>query len=202
MAPFSVTWDYLCPFARNAHEHLLAGLDGGAAWDVTFSPFSLIQNHVAEGEPPIWDAPNHAAGLKGLLALQAGVVVRDRFPDQFHQVHRDLFAARHDDGRDLADPAVVTDVLDRAGVPAATVLAAVDDGWPLDEIRRAHEASVKEHQVFGVPTFVIDDRAVFVRLMSRPDGDADLARRTIDAVVDLIVERPEINEFKYTSIPR
>ena len=37
-------------------------------------------------------------GLKGLLALQAGVVVRDRFPDQFHQVHRDLFAARHDTG--------------------------------------------------------------------------------------------------------
>ncbi|HEY1734291.1 MAG TPA: hypothetical protein VGG23_07580, partial [Acidimicrobiales bacterium] len=65
MATFSVTWDYLCPFARNAHEHLLAGLDGGAPWDVTFSPFSLVQSHVPEGEPPIWDAPNQATRLKG-----------------------------------------------------------------------------------------------------------------------------------------
>ena len=23
---FSVTWDYRCPFARNAHEHVVAGL--------------------------------------------------------------------------------------------------------------------------------------------------------------------------------
>ena len=24
---FSVTWDYLCPFARNAHEHLITALE-------------------------------------------------------------------------------------------------------------------------------------------------------------------------------
>ena len=29
MTAFSVTWDYRCPFARNAHEHVLAGLDAG-----------------------------------------------------------------------------------------------------------------------------------------------------------------------------
>ena len=26
MKPFAVTWDYRCPFARNAHEHLVAGI--------------------------------------------------------------------------------------------------------------------------------------------------------------------------------
>jgi hypothetical protein len=36
---FAVTWDYRCPFARNAHEHVLAGLADGADWDVTFVPF-------------------------------------------------------------------------------------------------------------------------------------------------------------------
>ena len=202
LPPFSVTWDYLCPFARNAHEHLLSGLEAGAAWDVTFTPFSLMQNHVPEGEPAIWDAADHATGIKGLLALQAGVVVRDRFPEQFSAVHRGLFAARHDQGRNLSEPEVVAEVLEGAGVPAAEVLAQVDDGWPLEAVRLAHESSVKEHQVFGVPTFVIGDRAVFVRLMTRPDGDGELARRTVDGVVALMVDRPEINEFKYTSIPR
>jgi len=200
--PFSVTCDYLCPFARNAHEHLLTGLEAGAPWEVTFTPFSLMQNHVAEGEPAVWDEPDHGTKVKGLLALQAGVVVRDRFPDRFSAVHRALFAARHDDGQDLADVAVVTDVLESAGVPAAEVLAEIDGGWPLEQVRLAHEASVKDLQVFGVPTFVVDDRAAFVRLMTRPEGNAAVARETVEAVLDLMVARPEINEFKYTSIPR
>src|SRR5688572_33244009 len=70
---FSVTWDYRCPFARNAHEHVLEGLRAGAPWDVTFVPFSLGQVHVAEGEPDIWGRWQEDSGL---LALQAGVVVR------------------------------------------------------------------------------------------------------------------------------
>ena len=49
IAPFAVTWDYRCPFARNAHEHVVLGLAAGAPWDVTFLPFSLDQVHVEEG---------------------------------------------------------------------------------------------------------------------------------------------------------
>ena len=40
-----------------------------------------------------WDDP---AQQPDLLALAAGVVVRDRFPEHFRAVHRSLFAARHD----------------------------------------------------------------------------------------------------------
>jgi len=201
-ASFSVTFDYLCPFARNAHEHLLTALEAGAPWEVTFTPFSLMQSHVEEGGADVWDAPDHAAAVKGLLALQAGVVVRDRYPDRFAVVHRGLFAARHDEGKDLADADVVTGVLDAAGVPVAEVMAEIDGGGPLDQVRLAHEASVKDHQVFGVPTFVMDDRAVFVRLMTRPKGNGDAAEGTVQAILDLMAGRPEINEFKYTSIPR
>lgn len=49
MTSFAVTWDYRCPFARNAHEHVLAGLAGGADWNVRFVPFSLGQVHVEPG---------------------------------------------------------------------------------------------------------------------------------------------------------
>ena len=101
---FAVTWDYRCPFARNAHEQVVAGLEAGADWDVHFVPFSLGQVHVAEGEVDVWDEPQRDTGL---IALQAGVVVRDRFRESFFPVHRDLFAARHDHGLKLKDPAVV-----------------------------------------------------------------------------------------------
>ena len=196
---FSVTWDYLCPFARNAHEHLVEALEGGVPWEVTFSPFSLMQAHVAEGEPSVWDQSEPALGV---LALQAGIVVRDRYPERFLEVHRALFAARHDEGRDLSDPEVITSVLSTCGVPADDVLDQVAAGWPLKELRTSHEASVADHAVFGVPTFVVADQSVFVRLMTRPNGDASASRAVVERVLDLIADHPEINELKHTTIPR
>ncbi|MGH9083060.1 MAG: DsbA family protein [Acidimicrobiales bacterium] len=194
-----MTWDYLCPFARNAHEHLATALAAGAPWEVRFSPFSLMQAHVEEGEIPVWDQPEKP---RGVLALEAGLVVRDRYADRFLDVHRALFAARHDEGREIADPEVVGDVLERSGVPADEVLTQIEKGWPLGVLREEHEASVAEHEVFGVPTFVVGDQAVFVRLMTRPGGDAELARSTIEGVVHLISDRPELNELKHTTIAK
>lgn len=200
MTAFSVTWDYRCPFARNMHEHLVEALrDNTAGWDVTFVPFSLGQVHVAEGETDIWERPGDDSGL---LALQAGVVVRDSFPDKFFDTHLALFALRHDEGKHLADETEVRRVLTEAGVDADAVVAEIATGKPLLQVRDEHEASVKEHEVWGVPTFVLGDAAVFVRVMTRPAGDADYGRRTVQRVLDLLVESPELNEFKHTSLSR
>jgi len=202
MAPestFAVTWDYRCPFARNAHEHLLAGLAEGASWDVRFVPFFLNQAHVEEGGTPAWDDPAHQPDL---LALAAGVVVRDRFPDKFRSVHHSLFSARHDDADDLRNRDVVVGALRRGGADADAVLAEVDAGWPAAVIRDEHSRVADTLDVFGVPTFIAGDQAVFVRLMTRPNGDAALATRTIDRVLDLLENHAEINEFKHTQIGR
>jgi predicted DsbA family dithiol-disulfide isomerase len=199
MTSFAVNWDYRCPFARNAHEHIVAGLAAGADWDVQFLPFSLSQVHVPEGGTPVWDDPDKASGL---LALAAGVVVRDQYPDRFGDAHIALFRARHDEGRDLREADVVAEVFERSGVPSDKVLAEVETGTPLQEIRHSHESAVSEWEVFGVPTFVLGDRAVFVRLMSRPEGDRDLARRTIQSVLDLFDALPDLNEFKATTVAR
>lgn len=198
-ASFGVTWDYRCPFARNAHEHLLDGLDAGADWEVGFIPFSLGQVHVAEGEPDIWDRPDDDSGL---LALQAGVVVRDRLPDRFHAVHRGLFALRHDEGGRLNDEAAVRHVLDREGVDSGAVFAEIASGDALETVRREHTDAAKGHNVWGVPTFIAGGRAIFVRLMDRPQGDHERATRSIERIVDLVTGWPELNEFKATSIPR
>lgn len=196
---FAVTYDYRCPFARNAHEHVVAALEAGAGWDVTFLPFSLSQIHVKEGGTPVWDDPTRAPDL---LSLEASIVVRDHFPAQFLAAHQALFAVRHDAAGDLRDEAVVRGVLEGVGVDADAVFAALRDGNAAKELRRTHEASASELHVFGVPTFIVGDRAVFVRLMTRPEGDAKLATETIEHVVSLIGGHPELNEFKYTAITR
>ena len=196
---FAVTWDYRCPFARNAHEHVVAGLRAGAPWNVTFVPFSLTQVHVGEGELDAWDDPTKADTL---LAMEAGLVVRDRMPDQFLDAHLALFAVRHDEGLDLRQTDVVRSALDRAGIDSGTVLTEIEAGWPLAQLRKEHTEAAERHAVWGVPTFIAGDEAAFVRLMTRPEGDADLARRTIERVVDLLGGAPELNEFKHTSISR
>ena len=197
--PFTVTWDYRCPFARNAHEHLVVALRGGAPWDVELRPFSLDQVHVAEGGVDVWDDPAKAAGL---LAMQAGIVVRDRLPERFLDVHLALFAARHDHGGDLRDEGVVAEVLAGRGVDPTEVLGHVTDGWPLETFRKEHERSVAEHGVFGVPTFIAGDRAAFVRVMDRPAGDVERARATVERVLGLVTAWPALNELKHTTIPR
>lgn len=197
LPPFTVSWDYRCPFARNAHEHLITALRAGEDWDVTFTPFSLTQSHVGEGQPSVWDDPDKAGDL---LALNAGVVVRDRFPDRFLDAHEALFAARHDKAGDVREESVVRAALESAGVDPDAVFVELKEPWVDEEVRRTHEWEVGTHHMFGVPTFIVGERAVFVRLMSRPLGDAGLARDTIEHIVSMIDERPEVNEFKYTSI--
>jgi hypothetical protein len=119
---FAITWDYRCPYARNAHEHVVAGLLAGAPWDVTFIPFNLDQTHIGEGGVPVWDEPDR---YPGLLATAAGVVVRDLFPDRFLAAHVGLFAARHDLSLDLRQRDILAGVLADAGVDADAVLAAM-----------------------------------------------------------------------------
>jgi hypothetical protein len=197
---FAVTWDYRCPFARNAHEHILTALAGGADWDVRFLAFSLGQVHVAEGEPSVWEKPEQDTGI---LALQAGVVVRDEFPDRFPAVHRALFAARHDDGLHLEDRGVVARVLTDHGVPEHAVFARIDSGAALATVRSEHEQFAASHTVWGVPTFLVGDQAVFIRFMHRAPLGADSAAstQTIERILDLI-GWVDLNEFKHTSIPR
>jgi hypothetical protein len=195
---FSVTWDYRCPFARNAHEHVVEALRAGAPWDVTFVAFSLGQAHVAEGEPDVWDDPDAETGL---LALQAGVVVRDQQPELFLDAHVALFALRHDQGGHLRDPEAVRGALEAVGVDVDRVFDEIATGKPLQTVREEHESTVGEHGTWGVPTFAVGDQASFVRLMHRPQGDGAAATRTIERVLDLL-GWPELNEFKHPRLPR
>jgi len=54
---------------------------------------------------------------------------------------------------------------------------------------------VKRHAMFGVPTFIVDEQAALVRLMERGRPE------DVDRVLDLL-EWPDLNEFKHTSVPR
>jgi 2-hydroxychromene-2-carboxylate isomerase len=195
---FALTYDYRCPFARIAAEHVITGLRAGAPWNVWWIPFSLSQVHVEEGAPPVWERPEIDSGL---LALEVAAAVQELVPDRFIDVHRDLFDVRHVHSQSLRDPDVLGALLARHDVDPEKVWEHVADGGPRRAVQDAHEGVVTRHRVWGVPTFIMGEQASFVRLM-RPSADADEAIRSIDRILDLLEGWPELNEFKHTAIAR
>jgi hypothetical protein len=200
MRRFALTHDYLCPFARNAAEVVVHALEADpGAHQVDFRAFSLSQVHLEEGEAPVWEPG--AEPRSGVRALQWGLAVRDHLPERFPAVHLALFEARHDHGRDLGDPEVLAAAVASAGVDPDEVDKLVAAGGPAAALAADHTWAVDSSRVFGVPTFVTDQRAVFVRLMDRP-GSAAAARSTLDRVLTMVEDWPDLNEFKATAIPR
>ena len=195
---FAVTYDYRCPYARIAHDHVVTGLRAGADWDVTFLPFSLGQVHVEEGRPSVWEHPSQDSGI---VALQASIAVRDRQPERFVDVHHAVFEHRHVHAGDLRSRDSISAVLGAQGADVDAVWSEVDTGRPLATIEKEHTGFAESHRVWGVPTFIVGDAAVFVRLLAPANGDADVAVRTVERLLDQ-VEWPLLNELKHTSIPR
>ncbi len=196
---FEVAFDYRCPFARNAHELVLAGLRAGARWDVRFSPFSLSQAKVEDGGIDVWDAPETDSGL---LALQLGVAIRDDQPDAFLAAHQALFRLRHDQGGDLRSEAALRGALTGTGVDVDGAFEAVTTGIPLKTVRDEHTRLVEEHEVWGVPAFLAGGEAAFVRLMDRPGDDPAESIAAVERLVGILTGWPSLNELKHYTISR
>jgi 2-hydroxychromene-2-carboxylate isomerase len=194
---FGLTFDYRCPFARLVHDHVVEGLRAGADWDVTFLPFCLGQAHVEEGDVDVWDRPDSDSGL---FALQLAISVRDTQPDAFLNFHQSMFNHRHTNGGSLKDHKILTKILTDTGADAKAAFADVASGRTLEVVRTEHERYVRSHQVWGTPTFVVQDKAVFVRLLDHAHGDQRVGKSTIERILDDI-DWPILNELKHTSIP-
>jgi hypothetical protein len=188
---FEITFDYLCPFARNAAEAVINGLKQGRDWDVTFRPFSLSQVHVEEHYPDVFYDPKKS----GILALHWGLAVRDSQPEHFPAAQVALFGARHDHGRDISDESVIRAALEPTGVDVDAAADVVASGAPAKTLAAEHTEAVDRWRVFGVPTFITDDVATFIRFMRR--GSVEDLDRALE-----MLDWHDLNEFKRTVVPR
>jgi hypothetical protein len=71
----------------------------------------------------------------------------------------------------------------------------VASGRPLKALEAEHTEAVDRYAVFGVPTIIEGEEAVFVRLMER--GNVDDFAHALD-----LIPSTRLNEFKRTKIPR
>jgi hypothetical protein len=73
--------------------------------------------------------------------------------------------------------------------------------------RRPHEVIGKSYEefstyeAFGVPTFIVDGNATFVRYMTSPTEDAQASVEIIESLLTLMTRHVDLNEFKHTQVP-
>ena len=75
------------------------------------------------------------------------------------------------------------------------MIGEVESGRPREILATEHTDLVSGWAVFGVPTFIVGEEAVFVRSMERHRPD------DVHRIVDL-VPWTNLNEFKRTRVPR
>jgi predicted DsbA family dithiol-disulfide isomerase len=145
----------------------------------------------------VWDAPE-AEHVKGRLAFKAAEAARRQ--DRFKGFHLPLLQARHRDRLDIDDVAVVERVAVEAGLDLDRFRKDVADPEIVYAIARDHQPAVKEHGIFGTPTFLFPSgAAAYVRLSEAPEG-AD-AVRIFDKIVSVAGDEPRILEIKRPNKP-
>lgn len=93
--------------------------------------------------------------MSNTLRLMRGAVAAQQL-GIFLPYHRAIYRAVWADAQDLGDETVLRGVLDRAGVPAAKLMAAAERQDVKDRLRHNTDEAVRRG-VFGAPTFFVGD---------------------------------------------
>ncbi|HEY7931373.1 MAG TPA: DsbA family protein [Acidimicrobiales bacterium] len=197
MQSFKLSYDYRCPFAKNIHLHAVAALRAGADLSIEFSPWTMSQGYRDEGAPDVWADPSKDADL---LALAVSVSIRDQQPEHFLDAHEALFRGRHEQGLALKSWADVEAALATTNVDLEAVRRDVDARRP-HAVIGATFREFEGYEAFGVPTFVVNGDATFVRYMRAPSDDDQASAKLFDSLLTLMSSEVDLNEFKHTKVP-
>ena len=196
MRSFQLSYDYRCPFAKNIHLHVVTALRAGADFDVTFVPWTMSQGYRASGAPDVWDDRERDAEH---LALAVSTSIRDLQPDHFLDAHEALFRARHERAIRLVSEDEIKEALRDTGVDLTAVFDDVASHRPHQVIGESFR-EFERYEAFGVPTFVVDGDATFVRYMNPPRDSAEASITLIESLVSLMSDQSALNEFKHTKV--
>jgi DSBA-like thioredoxin domain len=196
MPAFQLSYDYRCPFAKNIHLHVVIALRAGADFDVTFVPWTMSQGYRVDGAPDVWDDP---ARDPEHLALAVSTSIRDLMPERFLDAHEALFRARHERAIRLVNDREITEALEGLQLDLKPIYEDVASRRPHKVIGESFR-EFEQYEAFGVPTFVVDGDATFVRYMNPPTDDPTASISVIESLISLMSNESALNEFKHTKV--
>jgi predicted DsbA family dithiol-disulfide isomerase len=189
---FDVFFDFQCPFVYRAARLIDSVRRSGRDLDVRWRYFSLTQVNSKDDGWAVWNAPA-SEKVRGRLAFQAAEAARRQ--GRFEDLHMPLLLARHRDGLDLDEPAVVEQVAAGVGLDPERFRNDIADPSILDRLAEDHAHAVTDHGVFGTPTFLFADGAsAYVRLSESVNGNS--ASDLFDRLLTVAAAEPRILEIK------
>lgn len=196
MLTFDLSYDYRCPFAKNIHLHVVNALRAGADFNVTFVPWTMSQGYRAEGATDTWDDTSRDAEH---LALAVSTSIRDLASQHFLDAHEALFRARHERAIRLVNEREIAQALEGLGLDLGAIFEDVASRRP-HKVMGESFREFERYEAFGVPTFVVEGDATFVRYMNPPTKDASASIALIESLVTLMSDQSALNEFKHTKV--
>ena len=121
----AVSFDYRCPFARNAPRGRRRRIPRRASTWTSASWRSRSTRCTSRRASRRYGIATPTASGAAASALEWGIAVRDPFPDHFLDAHIALFAARHDQGLKLKDEDVLREAATGVGLDPDAVAAEV-----------------------------------------------------------------------------
>ena len=173
----------------------------GEAIKVDWQPFSLAQvNSDKDQDIKLWEQPGVLDGTdKTFLAHMSGLAAKRQGEEQFNSFFMALLRARHEDKKDLLDPAVMEEAAVTAGLDMARFREDQSDPELLKDIGESHTIAVEEHGAFGVPTFVFGEgKAAFLKMFIPPD---EQAAEIYETMTKAMSQFDHVGEFKRPQPP-
>ena len=173
----------------------------GSDIEVDWQPFSLAQvNSDKENDIKLWDQPEAKDGSDfTFLAHMSGLAAKRQGKEAFESFFITLLRARHEDKKDLNDPAVMEEAATKAGLDMARFREDAADPDLLREIGESHTKAVEEHGAFGVPTFVFDSgNSAFLKMFIPPD---ELAAEMYEGLIKTMSQFAYVGEIKRPQPP-
>jgi len=173
----------------------------GKTVTVDWQPFSLAQvNSDKENDIKLWDQPGVLDGTDNtFLAHMSGLAAKRQGDEAFKSFFMTLLRARHEDKKDLTNPAVMEEAAVAAGLDMARFSEDQKDPDLLEEIGKSHTIAVEEYGAFGVPTFVFgENNATFLKMFIPPDEQAVEIYETMTKAMS---EFNHVGEFKRPQPP-
>ena len=169
--------------------------------DIDWQPFSLAQANSDKGpDYKLWDQPHHLDGSSPvLLAHRAGLSAKRQGKEAFEEFFITLLKARHEEKKDLNDPAVMEEAATKAGLDMARFREDVADPDLLRELGESHTRAVEEHGAFGVPTFVFPSgQTAFLKMFVPPEEQSE---EMYESLVKTMSEFGYLGELKRPQPP-
>jgi len=176
-------FDYVSPFSFLADSQLPGLLERTGA-ELVYRPFLLGGVMKASGNAPpftvpnkgryvandvnrwaarygIEIAPNPHFPVNTVLPMRAAVALLDAGePDAFRAFHQAAFRAMWNEGTNLADEAVLRDLIAKAGSDGDAILARCAEP-EIKNALRANTDEAVERGAFGAPSFFVGDELFF-----------------------------------------